>query len=84
MITVTEFCGNFEIWSLVLIAPPPPSPAPAFLAPPSLAAFPLPESEIVTHGGQAVTTIRGLSRPGDPRLMQAAFVKHDGYVEDMT
>ena len=33
----------------------------------------------VIHGGDSVTTIEGLGRPGDLHPMQAAFVKHDGY-----
>jgi xanthine dehydrogenase YagT iron-sulfur-binding subunit len=33
----------------------------------------------VMHEGDHVTTIEGLGTPDNPHLMQAAFVKHDGY-----
>ena len=31
------------------------------------------------HEGHSITTIEGLGRPDAMHLMQAAFVKHDGY-----
>jgi xanthine dehydrogenase YagT iron-sulfur-binding subunit len=33
----------------------------------------------VMHEGDAITTIEGLGRPGALHVMQAAFVKHDGF-----
>ena len=33
----------------------------------------------IMHQGDAVTTIEGLGTPDNLHLMQAAFVKHDGY-----
>jgi xanthine dehydrogenase YagT iron-sulfur-binding subunit len=33
----------------------------------------------VMHQNDSITTIEGLGTPDDPHVMQAAFVKHDGY-----